>query len=479
LEVLNMFNSRRFGDVYSRKVSISGIKMLSKLKVLDIRDNRLHKKDINEIFELKELRDLRIEDYSLRYGTLRNISNLINLEKLSIGKTNIDEIDMESITGLKNLKELKMLWCNISGDKAFDNIGKLNDSLRLLSIESCHVHKKEYMKKLAELTNLRELRFIHNMTSFAILCDVLEKLTHLKALDMGTMDARELFEDKKFPSGSLSRLEILKLEYTYMTDEFFKGLSNLVNLKELVNLRELSLTCSKDDNAGKLTILDISVFPSGLRKLKLSGEYGCSFDLHCSSRKDAVEIFKNLEELELYSIENISEGIVSEINNCTKLRKLELRIDTSKIFKADLKGISDIVTLEELVFARADLSSEDIVQLSCLKQLRRLKLFDCNLNENYLNEIRKLKSLEALDIQWNTIPWPMNEILKLKNLREFVANDIRFDYDKQGDFEMVKGFERLKYEIWVVYSNNNRIVYEDPNFKDVLEKMKKEATINN
>ncbi|KAI5168677.1 hypothetical protein PAEPH01_0323 [Pancytospora epiphaga] len=114
---------------------------------------------------------------------------------------------------------------------------------------------------------------------FEIFYDVLEKLTCLRVLDIGTIDAREFIENKKFPSGSLSRLEILKLEYTDVNDKFFKELSDLVNLKELVNLRKLSLACSKDDNAGKLTILDISVFPSGLRKLKIFGEYNCSFDL--------------------------------------------------------------------------------------------------------------------------------------------------------------------------------------------------------
>ncbi|KAI5170449.1 hypothetical protein PAEPH01_1438 [Pancytospora epiphaga] len=479
LEVLNMFNSKQFNMGYKKKVNIDGIEALSKLKVLDLRNNRLHEKNINEIFELNELRDLRIEDYWAYCGMLRNISNLINLEKLSIWGFRIDENDMEGITSLKNLKELNMLQCYISGEKAFDNIGKLNDSLRLLSIEECNVRKEKCMKKLAELTNLRELRLVITVP-FEIFYDVLEKLTCLRVLDIGIIDARKLIKDEKFPSGSLSRLEILKLEYTDVTDEFFKGLSDLVNLKELVNLREFSLTCSKVKNVEKLAIFDISVFPSGLRKLKLSGGYNCSFDLQSSSRKDAVEIFESLEELELHNIEDISEGIVSEINNCTKLRKLKLRIDTSKNFKADLKGISDIVTLEELVLEKVDLSSEDIVQLSCLEQLRRLKVCNCNLNDKYLNEIGKLKSLEALDIQKNnTISCSMNEILGLKNLRELSADVIWFDYDKQGDFEVVKGFERLKYDKWEIYRNNNRIGHENANFKDVLEKIGKEATINN
>ncbi|KAI5169367.1 hypothetical protein PAEPH01_0653 [Pancytospora epiphaga] len=479
LEVLNMSKSGQFNIRYNRKVNINGIKGLCKLKVLDLRNNRLYEENINEIFELKELRDLRMEDYWIRCGMLRNISNLINLEKLSMRKFEIDENDMEGITNLKNLKELNMFVCNLSGEKAFDNIGKLNNKLAVLKFEKGAIFNSVIIKKLAELTNLRELQFVNNNTSFAILCDVLEKLTCLRVLDIGTIDASELIEDKKFPSGSLSRLEILKLRYTHVSNEFFKGPSNLVNLKELINLREFSLTCSKGNNIKKSSILDISVFPSGLRKLKVSGKHSCPFDLQCISRKEAVEIFENLEELELCNIENISEGIVGEINNCTKLRKLMLRMNDSSSPKYDLKGISDIVTLEELVLEEVDLRSEDIVQLSCLKQLRRLEILHCDLNNKYLNEIGKLKSLEVLNIEGNFITHSMNEILKLKNLREFVANDIRFDYDKEGDFELVKGFEKLECNKWEIYKDDNRIEHGNANFKDVLEKMGKEATMNN
>ncbi|KAI5173110.1 hypothetical protein PAEPH01_1851, partial [Pancytospora epiphaga] len=479
LEVLNMSKRRLFSEEYNREVNIKGIKALSKLMVLDLGNNKLHKENINEIFELKELRELRIDNYSSSYGTLRNISNLINLEKLSIWKFRIDGNGMEGITNLTNLRELNISGGEIRGEKVFDNIGKLNNKLAVLKFENGIKFESVIIKKLAKLTNLREFRFVHKNTSFAILCDVLEKLTCLRVLDMGIIDARKLIKDKKFLSLPLFKLEVLKLEYTYVNDEFFKELNNVVNLKELVNLREFSLKCSKDDNVRRLTIFDISVFPSGLRKLKLSGGYNCSFDLHCSSGKDVAEIFENLVELKLCNIDNISEGIVSEINNCTKLRKLKLRIDTSKNFKADLKGISDIVTLEELVLEEVDLSNEDIVQLSCLKQLRRLNVRNCNLNENYLNEIRKLKSLEVLNIEGNSISHSMNEILKLKNLREFFARDFRFDYDKQGEFELVKGFEKLRYDKWEIYRNNNRIGHENANFKDVLEKIGKEATINN
>ncbi|KAI5168679.1 hypothetical protein PAEPH01_0325 [Pancytospora epiphaga] len=475
LEVLNMSKSRQFGVAYNRNVNISiiGIKALSKLKVFDMGDNRLLEASINEIFELKELRDLRIEDYSLRCGMLRNISNLINLEKLSIKDAKMDENDIEGITSLKNLKELSISRSNIYGDRAFDNIGRLNDSLRSLIIEKCYIDADECMKKLVELTNLRELRFVTIMP-FEILCDILEKLTCLKVLYLGVVNAEEIISWDSFLLSLHSKLEILDLECIHVTNEFIKGLNNLVNL------RELSLTCRTENKNDKTGYLDISVFPSGLQKLKVSGRINYLLDLNCKGNQATDDIFENLEELCFICIGSISNVIRSKITECTKLRKFELKIDSSSMRELDFKGMERIITLENLVLEGVYLRSEDIVRLSCLKQLRILKLCHCNLNEKYLNEIEELRSLEILDIQGNwRLYYSTNGILNLKNLRKLSVDYIRFDYDKRGDFELIKGFESFDYYIWEVYKNDKRINGESTDFDDVVAGIRKEAMLNN
>ncbi|KAI5174977.1 hypothetical protein PAEPH01_2111, partial [Pancytospora epiphaga] len=473
LEVLNMSKIRQFGEEYKRKINIGGIKALSKLNVLDLHNNSLDEEEINEIFELKELRELRIGFYWKHCGMLRNISNLINLVKLSIGKTGINENDMEGITNLKNLKELNMPGCVIYGEQVFDNIGKLNDSLRSLSIEYCTIWKRECMKKLAELTNLRELRFITTVP-FEILCDILEKLTCLRVLYLGTIDAEKFISCEKFPLLSLSKLEILDLKCIDVSDEFIKELNNLVNLKEL------SLTCmAENKNNDEIGCLDISVFPSGLRKLKVYTGYDYYLELYYKGNKVSEEIFENLEELCFTYIRKISKVIISKIMKCTKLRKFQLKIDYPRFCKHDFKGIKRIITLEELILEGVYLRSEDIIRLSRLKQLRRLKLHCCKLNNKYLNEIKKLGSLEILDIHGNTISQSMNGILRLKNLREFTAREIRIDYNKKGDFELIRGFEKLVCSEWEVYKNNKCIRYNDAGFDDIIVEMRKEATLNN
>ncbi|KAI5169487.1 hypothetical protein PAEPH01_0759, partial [Pancytospora epiphaga] len=475
LEVLNMSKIRLFSEEYNREVNINGIKALSKLMVLDLVNNKLHKENINEIFELKELRDLKIENYWTRYGTLRNISNLINLEKLSIKDFEIDKNDMEGITSLKNLKELNISGSYIYGERAFDNIGKLNDSLKLISIEKCYVHKEECMKKLVELTNLRELRLVTIMP-FEILCNILEKLTCLRVLYLGNVNAKEFISCKRFPLLSLSKLEILDLECIDLSSEFIKGLRNLVNL------RELSLARIAENRNDEIGYLDVSVFPSGLRKLKVSGGCNYSLDLDYKGNRASNEIFENLEELRFFNIRNISKVITSEIMECTKLRRFELMTDFFSSCKHDFKWIERIITLEELVLEGVYLYGEDIVRLSRLKQLRILKLRHCGLNEKYLNEIEELGSLEILDIKnnWSShYYYSMNGILKLKNLRKLNADNIRFDYDRQGDFELIKGFESLGCSECKVYKNNECINDASTDFDVVVAGIRKEATPNN
>ncbi|KAI5168738.1 hypothetical protein PAEPH01_0379 [Pancytospora epiphaga] len=472
LDVLDMSKNTLIVGKYKRNVNIEGIKALSNLKVLDMSNNSLHIGDIDEIFKLRELRELRIGNCEVVHGMLKDISKLSNLEKLSAKGNEIDENDMKGVTELKELKELNMSGCRIYGNNVFNNIGRLKDSLVVLDVEKSTIFSKESMKKFTELINLQELRLIEH-APFEILCDILESVTCLRVLHLGEVDVEKFVNCEIFPMSRLSKLEVLKLKCAYVSNEFVQRLS------KSVNLRELTVESLENFNHGKSSGFNLLVLPTGLRKLKVSGIYYQPLDLYLNSDKDAAAIFESLEELKLRNIGNISEEIVSEIRRCTKLRKFELRMNNLSSLKYDFKGISDIVTLEELVFVSVDLSRKDIVQLSCLKQLRRLKLWSCDLNMNYLNEIGKLKSLEALDIQNNTIPWPMNEILSLKNLRELSADEIYFDYDKQGDFEMVKGFERLKYDKWGIYRNNNFQDFKDINFKAVLETMKKEATINN
>ncbi|KAI5169317.1 hypothetical protein PAEPH01_0609 [Pancytospora epiphaga] len=161
---------------------------------------------------------------------------------------------------------------------------------------------------------------------FKILCDILEKLTCLRVLYSGIVDAKEFIGCERFPLSLLSKLEILDLECIHVSNEFIKGLNNLVDL------RELCLTCRTENKIDRKGCLDISVFPSGLRKLKVSGECDYFLDLGYKRNQASDEIFENLEKLCFTYIRTISKVIISEIMECAKLRKFELKINYSSSF---------------------------------------------------------------------------------------------------------------------------------------------------
>ncbi|KAI5169569.1 hypothetical protein PAEPH01_0821 [Pancytospora epiphaga] len=469
LEVLNMSKNRQFIKGYKREINIGGIKALSKLKILDLSSNDICGNDIDEIFELSKLKELKMERCEFISEKLKNICKLRDLEKLSIAGNKISENDMEGITSLRKLKELDMAESKIWGVRAFDNIGMLNDSLKLLSIKDCSISEEVKVQRIAELTNLQELRLIDNMFPW-ILCGILRSLPLLRVLHVGTVDVENFIGYDKLPYGTLSKLEILDLGCFKVNNEFIKDLSKLVNLKEL------SLTCERDYDAQNVVSLHISVFPSNLRKLKVAGMGHYSLDLQCSKNQDIGMIFENLEDLELLYVESISEDIISAIKRCTKLRKFGLQMDFSNFVKHDLKGIEDIFTLEEIILVSVNLNGEDIIRFSRLKQLRRLKLLYFDMNKDHINEIEMLKSLEVLGIQNNSISYSMNGIFKLKNFREFIAGNVSSDHDKRGEFDLVKDFEKFEYNSWDVNTNNNCI---EARGNDGVVEMKKEATLNN
>ncbi|KAI5182288.1 hypothetical protein PAEPH01_2883, partial [Pancytospora epiphaga] len=98
---------------------------------------------------------------------------------------------------------------------------------------------------------------------------------------------------------------------------------------------------------------------------------------------------------------------------------------------------------------------------------------------NHIREIEELKYLEVLNISRNGVAFLLNGILALKNLRELSASTIRFNYDEEGSFGLIRGFERLEYVKWETYRNGEHVVLGEKEFDDVVLKMKNEGTMNN
>ncbi|KAI5168408.1 hypothetical protein PAEPH01_0105 [Pancytospora epiphaga] len=470
LEVLSMPKCRLFVEEYYGYVDVDGIKALRMLKSLDISNNDLFDVEIDEIFELSELRDLRMKNCEINPGNLKKIYKLENLERLDISKNGIGKQDMDAVTNLKKLKELNMFNCWICGEQVFENVARLNNSLVVLDIAGYVIHSNQNINRVGGLTNLQELRLMENVP-FKTICDILKGMKCLRVLCLGTVDTESFIDNEKAP---LELLKMLELKCTHVNTKFIEGLDKLTNLKELI------LVSTNSSYNFERSNLDISLFPRGLRKLKVSGRYSYSINsLVSGSHNDDPVILESLEELQLFNIEKIPEEVIEKIASCTKLRKLELQMGPYSFPTNKLKEIERIVALEELILEEIDLSGENGMWLRGLKQLRQLKLCNCKLNEKCLKEIEKIKCLEALNIAGNDICYFMNGILELKNLRKLRMDKISLDYNKKGNFALIKGFEILEYSEWTVYNNNKSVAYGDTDFDGVVADLKLEATLNN
>ncbi|KAI5168737.1 hypothetical protein PAEPH01_0378 [Pancytospora epiphaga] len=470
LEDLRMPISRLFEEKYDENINIDSIKELSMLKTLDISNNGLLYVNIDGIFELVNLENLNLKNCKLFLGKLQNINKLNNLVTLNIRGNTISKVDMDAISELKMLKNLKMCNCGLGREQVFENIGRLNGSLILFDVERCLLFEDD-VQKLKMLTNLQDLR-LTDFVNFEVLYDILNSLPCLKVLHLSACNTREFITLKVTPLQSFYTLEILKLECFHMSNEFVRGLS------KLMNLREFTLKCIKSCDSNEIPSFDISVFPRTLRKLTILGECELPIELFIGSESNDKKVFENLEELCLFNIDKISKDVIKKIASCKKLKKLKIQMNSCVLFIDELKELERIITLEELILDQVDLSNGDEIELSSLRYLRRLRLLNCKLNGKYLNEIERLKSLEALNIAGNKIYHAINGIVILKNLRELYVDNVLFDCDK-GGFRLIKGFERLEYNEWDVYKNNKCITWNNANFTDLVTEMKNEATLNN
>ncbi|KAI5176456.1 hypothetical protein PAEPH01_2303, partial [Pancytospora epiphaga] len=348
----------------------------------------------------------------------------------------------------------------------FENIRGLKDSLLVLDICGCFLFIERELGVIGELINLQELRlaeYEYTRVPTGVLTGILGQLRKLRVLRLGDINAGDILD---CDLEALSMLEVLKIKCTGMKAAVIERLGKLVNIKEL------ELTCTKGTGniEGVETIeLDILAFPRSLRKLKVEGDWTTMLDL----KKNSEGYLANLEELCLYNIKEMTECNMKNITGCSKLRKLNIEMCYARPGECKVKGIERMGSLEDISLKGMNINMNG-VEIMKLKNIRQLTLYDCNINEDCINEMGKFKCLESLVIWSSEVKASMNGILRLKNLRCFCAENIRFDYDEEGAFGEIKGFDILECYNWSIYKNNECV-----ESNETAMEIRKEAKLNN
>lgn len=250
---------------------------------------------------------------------------------------------------------------NLATKEVLSVIAECCPNLRRLNLHGCSIGDEE-LQAIASLTNLEVLKIsAKHITSkgYAVISDNFERLIELD------MTCRNLQVADLQPIIKKARnLSVLKLPYTYLTDE---------------GLVQIGLWCTKlttlDFGSNLISATGIAALGAGcplLRKLTLWGSN--------RTNKLLKAIAANLKGLRFLDLDQCSliynSGISEVITSCTQLEYL--RLSSKHISDKGLKGISGLKELQFLELQDAKITDKTIKLLSGCPKLHTLLLRGCN-----------------------------------------------------------------------------------------------------
>ena len=375
------------------------------------------------------------------------LSNLENLEYLSLEDNSYRKYDSIDINIIKNLKKLKYLNCSNNENGYYDHaytvsvyslelINNFSDLEHLNLINSCFEEELD----LLQLNNLKKLQCIKlsdsvkNFQSIGMLFPNLVEITLINCQGITTFDhLRELPNLKAlylldvFDSVGMSVIEDSTYDYNsirYLTQletiKIYNSLNDIGFMKYLTNLTDIDLEdCSNINDLEPLR---------KLTKLK-------HLNLKQCIRITSLEPLKNLLHLQslnisnyelLYHLIHLQTMEITTLNpsiNLISLKKLHIRCENI----TSLEPLSNLVNIEYL-----DLQfCQNITSLEPLSNLINITYLNLNLNScsniNCLVSLSNLVNIEILylyDCEKITSLEPLRTLIKLTELCVTICSQI-------------------------------------------------------
>ncbi|CAN1171574.1 Disease resistance protein L6 [Linum perenne] len=333
-----------------------------------------------EIIEISECRNMR--------GEL-DISNFKNLKKLVVSDTKITKLKGE-IEKLQNLQVLDASHSSLIEVPA--GISKLS-SLELLNLRLTPPNKLEMTERLPN--TLKKLAIssssLSSLPSSLTILEIwycehlpnLANLTNLLALSLWDVSIGEILG-----LGELKLLEALNIERA-------PNLVNLDGLESLVLLKQLSLQ--------GCTILEKLPSLAALSSLEWLHIESCPVITEIRGAGGLWESLSNLDVRECYRLTDI--GALHSMVNLESL--VLIGIGLTKSVPSSLSMFTKLRTL-----CLSDMSLEQFPDLSNLKNLRELWIFNCN----KLIQVTGLDTLESLEVLSLAVSGSMKKLPDLSRL---------------------------------------------------------------
>jgi len=292
---------------------------------------------LEHLSELTNLESLSLVDTQVTEESLAHLENLTRLEFLELSGPNVTDAGMDHLKGLANL-EVLLLDDTKVGDAGLEQLRELHN-LRVLGLWNTEVSDAG-LRHLAALTSLETLRLGKNRVS-SVGIKHLTDLARLQKLNLSDT----LVDDTglKHVSALLNLYE-LDLRRTQITD------AGLEHLKGLRNLQDLDLQGTKISDSGLENFKNLPI----LRHLSLADT---------DVRGPGLRHLRGLPELECLMLHGteLSEGGLESLRDLPNLR--ELYLDNTNVTDADLEYLESLSNLESLDLRDTEVTDEDADRL--------------------------------------------------------------------------------------------------------------------
>eukprot|EP00092_Neocalanus_flemingeri_P021883 GFUD01023738.1.p1 GENE.GFUD01023738.1~~GFUD01023738.1.p1 ORF type:complete len:527 (-),score=144.44 GFUD01023738.1:21-1601(-) len=272
-------------------------------------------------------------------------------------------------------------------------MGQMN--LRKIVLENCREDMDQVFRRCISFLPLLEAVSLNNSDLSVSLLNNLSHFQHLEKLELGNSMSTQY--TASFMESVVPVLEIIGTQLTHLSLENFKFF-------DVTNVGKL---CPK------------------LVNLKLSNILS-----YCRTENQRQKVFRNLEELYIFNTRwgNITEGMLRQLLNSTKLRIINLQFVnslTDKLFQAILT-LNHFPDLEFVTFEQCHRFSADLLLslLTVPPLLSSLHCWSCgNINSGVRSEVERFIEERNLDInfQWQDVP--EENIANLDILNEDDEND--------------------------------------------------------
>jgi len=354
-------------------------------------------------------------------GDCAEIQSIINESKCSEEKC-LKEciVNSEGKVTTLNIDDIRLTDEDIKRILSYKTISFLNYQAHCPVQSTCIQKDEKFPSVISELTNLKELNYTYNRLYE-------KRKTHKRYYT--TINSNLL--------NKLKSLKKLKISYVEISEDNINEISSLTNLTSLnlSNCPMNGLSFSFLKKMKKLNTLNVNNFKESsdvidhLKSIKKLRNLSLSFNSFVQEDIEKISELTDLEELYRGIDENTVELDFKSLNKLTELNKLTFEnYDYTKTLNLNNISFTKFKYLESLNFFYVNITQENINDISKLRHIEALSLENCGLDVNFspMKNLKKLRDLYIYDCYDNLCNYDqiLSTICSFKKLEKLTVNFI-------------------------------------------------------